>query len=412
MGEAYNHNYETESDDQEPAGFDSLTQNSEETWRKMQEARERAEQERLDARNERMGEEAVEVDYHLNPDNKVIGEADWKATPTEDHQKLKERLIGDRRRQELIERAINDSFYSIEEIEGMVEMGAEGASKRTETFEGQEITVYNTGNIPFRYLAHAIQYPGATVQRLVEDPSLWNMSEENAKQTIGESFSNMLSMTYEDSIEARNMSHSLRDSVRYGFLHIAANTLAHAGATNGELLNKSEEEISLPRAGKVSEKEYIDGLTDGFKEVQTFRYDEQGNVIMKPDFIIAPKSGLNKEALRQAAFFGVPVFEIPTRHVETDEERTKKQQEAEAQKREAEAQLEAQKQEIQQKIEKYIQNKLEANASDLDPTELAQYEENMRQLASGTDNPNWTGRAIMRNSTLYKLVQQLESLKQ
>ena len=303
----------------------------------MQEARERAEQEKLNARNERIGEEAIELDYHLNPDNKVIGESDWKATPTEDHQIRKERLTGDRRRQELIERAINDSFYSVEEIEGMVEMGAEGASKRTETFEGQEITVYNTGNIPFRYLAHAIQYPGATVQRLVEDPSLWNMSEEDAKQTIGESFSNMLSLTYEDSIEARNMSHSLSDSVRYGFLHIAANTLAHAGATNGERLNKDEEEISLPRAGTISEKEYVDDLTEGFKEVQTFRYDEQGNVIMKPDFIIAPKSGLNKEALRQAAFFDIPVFEIPTQHVQTEEEKaqieakTARQHEAEVQ---------------------------------------------------------------------------------
>ena len=125
---------------------------------------------------------------------------------------------------------------------------------------------------------------------------------------------------------------------------------------------------------------------------------------MKPDFIIAPKSGLNKEALRQAAFFDIPVFEIPTQHVQTEEE--KAQIEAEnARKHEAEVQ------EIQQKIENYIQNKLEVNARDLDPAELAQYKENIRQLASGTDNPNWTRRAIMRHTTLYQLVQQLESLR-
>ena len=84
MRETLKQNFET-TNDQEPTGFDALAENSEENWRQMQETRERAEREKLDARNERIGEEAIELDYHLNPDNKVIGESDWKATPTEDH---------------------------------------------------------------------------------------------------------------------------------------------------------------------------------------------------------------------------------------------------------------------------------------------------------------------------------------
>ena len=55
-------------------------------------------------------------------------------------------------------------------------------------------------------------------------------------------------------------------------------------------------------------------------ELQAFRYDDDsGRPSFHPDFIIAPSDGINDDTLRQAAYFNVPIFEIPTKEVSKHE---------------------------------------------------------------------------------------------
>lgn len=276
----------------------------------------------------KIGEKEIEIADKLSSsevelteedkDEKIIGDSDWRDrygnphSPTWDHAKLESGRKEKRVRQEHFERALNETFIPINELEAIFSSGAELATKRYEEYDGKRIAVYNTGNVQFRWLAHSIEWDGAEGHPLVENPALWTMSEDEVRQYMPIP-SNMLSMQYCDSIIQRKKVPNTE--IRYGFLHFPAASVATTSIGTGQRLDKTIDMIDL------RDDLLLDGLPDriakaSFLEVQAFRYDEQGRPAFWPDFIEAPCEGVNENTLKQAAFFGVPVFEIPRKEVE------------------------------------------------------------------------------------------------
>jgi hypothetical protein len=236
-------------------------------------------------------------------------------------------ITRDQRRQEFLERTINESLPSFEELIGMLESGAELSSKRYEKFGEKNIPVYNTGNLDFNYLSHSIEYSGTNDRNysLLKDPSLWDLTESQARSQLGiGTFSNMLSLTYNNSnqykIEAK--------TIRYGLLRLPPNSVC-TFSTAGQSLNKKREtDEDLWLADRLTKAELLKKVTistSNFMEIQNFRYDEDGNPQFRPSFIIARESGTDQDALRQAAYFDAPIFEIPTEKIFSEEEKKEKE---------------------------------------------------------------------------------------
>ena len=202
-----------------------------------------------------------------------------------------------------------------------MDAGEAEASKTVVEYEGKPVVIYNTGNLPFRYLEHDIQYSGGRGdQQLMKDPMLWYASKEEA-QKRATSFSDQLSFQYKDSIKRRGQEYVDKDEhIFYCFLHLPEMSLSQMGeGATGELVKGGNDIISLSEGsatGDVAEK-----ISDTrFLELQAHRYDETGKPAFKIDFIRAPLDGVNEDVLRQAAAHGVPIFIIPKKHVLTKEE--------------------------------------------------------------------------------------------
>ena len=102
-----------------------------------------------------------------------------------------------------------------------MDAGEAEASKTVVEYEGKSVVIYNTGNLPFRYLEHDIQYSGGRGdQQLMKDPMLWYASKEEA-QKRATSFSDQLSFQYKDSIKRRGQEYVDKDEhIFYCFLHL------------------------------------------------------------------------------------------------------------------------------------------------------------------------------------------------
>lgn len=233
------------------------------------------------------------------------------------------KITRDQRRQEFLERTINESLPSFEELIGILESGAESSSKRYEKFGKKIIPVYNTGNLDFNYLSHSIEYSGTSSNdyNLLKDPSLWDLTESQAQEQLGLKFSNMLSSTYDNS---NNQHAETVKTLRYGFLHFPPNSVC-TFSTAGQARNKKREvHEKLRRVDGLTKESLLKKvatLSSSFMEIQNFRYDENGNPQFRPSFIIARESGTDQDALRQAAYFDIPVFEIPTEKILSDTEK-------------------------------------------------------------------------------------------
>lgn len=395
---------------EETSSWDSLTENSEDNWQQMQAERSVIEQEKRGGRLHALGKKIMDVLRKLIPHkektstesepiseseqndtqdtiterDKVIGDSDWDISPTQDHAYLELGRKENAVRQEYIERSLNESFMTMDELEAVFSEGAENASKRTVEYGGKTITIYNTGNVPFRFLEHSIQYSGATGTPLVENPSLWDRSEGDASQELGDKFSNMLSMQYRDSIMRRVQAPN--DGICYGMLRVPPASLATMN-TGGQVLNKTRDDIALYNwQEKYSPSELQDKIAgSGFLEVQSFRYDEQGNPAFRPDFIEAPADGINEATLKQAAYFDVPIFEIPRSKVKTEMEV------------------------VDRKIEEYILRKVADYEQDSSPEEVATYEERLRRLIN-TPTAEWGRWGRIAQKELFALVKQKEEL--
>ncbi len=250
-------------------------------------------------RMEQVGEKAVEINNELS-----YTDQEWTykgGSPSELSAKRRINLEKNRERQRTIETKLNETFTPIEELEAIMDAGEAEASKTVVEYEGKPVVIYNTGNLPFRYLEHDIQYSGGRGgQPLMKDPMLWYASKEEAqKRAASFSFSDQLSFQYKDSIKRRDQEYVDKDEhIFYCFLHLPEMSLSQMseGAT-GELVKGSNDIISLSEGsatGDVAEK-----ISDKrFLELQAHRYDETGKPAFKIDFIRAPLDGVNENVLR------------------------------------------------------------------------------------------------------------------
>ena len=89
--------------------------------------------------------------------------------------------IEKRERQRTIETKLNETFTPIEELEAIIDAGEAETSKTVVEYGDKPVVIYNTVNLPFRYLEHDIQYSGGGGgQPLMKDPMLWYASKEAA----------------------------------------------------------------------------------------------------------------------------------------------------------------------------------------------------------------------------------------
>lgn len=283
------------------------------------ESMEKSEEEYSEERMEQVGEKAVEIDNELNYTDQQW--ADRGGSPSE--LSAKRNLEKNRERQRTIETKLNETFTPIEKLEAIMDAGEAEASKTVVEYEGKPVVIYNTGNLPFRYLEHDIQYSGSRArQPLMKDPMLWYASKEEAQRHSAPFlYSDQLSLQYKDSIKRRNQVYPDKDEhIFYCFLHFPEKSLSQMGErATGELIKGSNDIIYLNEesaTGDVAEK-----ISDtNFLELQAHRYDETGKPAFKIDFIKAPLDGVNEDVLRQAAAHGVPIFIIPKKHILTKEE--------------------------------------------------------------------------------------------
>ena len=377
----------------EDTAWDSLSQDSESEWRRMQEERSFAERPAVVEGKEKGDDDAIEpgndgLQDTAESDGKVIGDSDWSVSPTQWHANLKLERRQNEVAQEYIERSLNESFMTMDELEAVFEGGVENSSMRTVEYEGKIIKIYNTGNVPFRFLEHSIQYRGAIGTPLVEDPSLWDKSEDDARQEFGYKFSNMLSMQYRDSVMRREQGPPF--GIGYGMLRMPPGSVAIIN-TGGQPRNKTKDDISLLLTNwqeAYSPSELADEIAGmGFVEVQSFRYDEQGKVAFRPDFIEAPVDGINDATLKQAVYFGVPIFEIPQRQVKTEKEI------------------------VDENIHMCILRNVIEYEQDHAPDQVEKHEERLHRLAE-TPTGEWTRRDRYFEKELYALVKEREELKE
>lgn len=215
------------------------------------------------------------------------------------------------RAQELYEREINKLFTPMDELISILDNGIEGSSKRVEDYNGQKITIYDTGNLDFYYLQHDLEYNKGGA-RIVSDPSLWNLNKSDAK--AAGLTSNLLSMQLYNSKDKHS-----DNGISFGILHLPPNSINMVTKSAGLKLRNDSGisdlawKNSFPNAKDIPNE--ATSYFDRFIETQAFRYNDKGEPIFRPDFIIAPSEGLNEDTLnntlKQAAYFGVPVFCIP-----------------------------------------------------------------------------------------------------
>lgn len=314
-------------------------------------------------------------------------------SPTLQHKNEVVKFMKNTREQERVERAINGTFLSMEELGAIIDDGAEESTKRTIDYRGKEIEIVNTGNIPFRFLKHSIQYSGARNHPLMDNPSLWDKNEQETKL---KNYSNMLSLEYCDSIERRKIEADDRDNtIAYGFLHLPARSLSTISET-GQMLHKKRRNIDLPYNMVYKSEELPNYLTQQyFQELQVFRYNEEnGEPIMRPDFIIAPTGGITEDTLEQAAYFDVPVFEIPPHEV------TSPKTEVEDNTPRAEVEDNTPKTEIDILIDRYL-NKAKKDSS---PEEISKLEQELRELSSTSSREVWSRKKRSIYPELYDYV--------
>ena len=344
----------------EDTAWDSLSQDSESEWQRMQEERSFAERPAVVEGKEKGDDDAIEpsngeLQDTAESDGKVIGDSDWSVSPTQWHANLKLERRQNEVAQEYIERSLNESFMTMDELEAVFEGGVENSSMRTVEYEGKIIKIYNTGNVPFRFLEHSIQYRGAIGTPLVEDPSLWDKSEDDARQEFGYKFSNMLSMQYRDSVMRREQVPPF--GIGYGMLRMPPGSVAIIN-TGGQPRNKTKDDISL--------------LLTNWQEAY---------------FIEAAVDGINDATLKQAVYFGVPIFEIPQRQVKTEKEI------------------------VDENIHMCILRNVIEYEQDHAPDQVEKHEERLHRLAE-TPTGEWTRRDRYFEKELYALVKEREELKE
>ena len=231
----------------------------------------------------------------------------------------KENEVRARRAQESIERELNSELLTIDKLEEEVLAENPEVEKSSKEYDGAEIPVYILKGLPFSMLSHNIAYKkngdegtiGATTSRkLIEDPSIWVQSEEEALKERNRG--NVISLSYINSDSNLTSRYIFNDQsdICYGFSSIAPFQYIAASTTD----MRSPQHYNKGSTEARTEIGIIDKLkkeSAGYNEIVVHRYTEDGQPY-RPDYIIAQHGIITEDMLRHAKFFDVPIVDIWT----------------------------------------------------------------------------------------------------
>lgn len=313
-----------------------------------------------------------------------------------------------------IEQAINESMPDFKELMLQLEKGEHESTKTTLPYNGKEIPIYNIGNIQFPYLEHSIMYNTNTgsARLLVDKPELFEKTKQQVEYE-NRATSSLLSFNYNDPRRYTNVSQS--PQVSYGCLEVLPKTLVDFGfstitpnVTNEETIKNqvddTKNKLLKYNNNTLPSHDQIINMLAQAPEVQVLRYDENGNPAYRPLFIKIPqmppleqRSEDDKQflliALKQAAHFGVPIFEFPAGHVLTKEEKLKNSPEYRLN-------------DIRQRIDDEIDDLAERRGGSM------RFRDLLERLAESSSNPDWTERHKNLYPHLLELTLQREEIEE
>lgn len=234
------------------------------------------------------------------------------------------------RKQEFLERDLNEKLVTVDELEGQVEAGNLDVEKHFTEYEGKEIPIYDLKGLPFAMLSHSIEYRKVnynddyhmgvqTSKQLVENPEIWKQRNDEFElvQVGGTARGNVISAPYinsEHNLNTRCHETNRKPDICYGFERvegdaILASWVGDMGSTNsfGGMRGATRNLLDW------SVLEAMPTGWDGYNEVVLRRYDETGKPRL-PDYIIAQNGEITDGMLKHAAAFNIPVVNIEEKY--------------------------------------------------------------------------------------------------
>lgn len=226
------------------------------------------------------------------------------------------------RAQEALERNLNSRLLTVDTLEEEVAAENPEVQKRTITYEGTEIPVYDLKGLPFITLSTTIDYrklnkPGEigteTYRKVMDDPSTWTQRRDEAEKHDGFGTRNGNAMGDTISTSYRNSEHNMDSYVRgeliYGFAKVEADSVIAVRNGDGGTSNMAGRNQTDVR--NIDEINHLEGAhgAAGYNEILLRRYSENG-FPKRPDYIIATNGVISEAALRHAKYFGVPIINI------------------------------------------------------------------------------------------------------
>lgn len=235
------------------------------------------------------------------------------------------------RAQELVERQINEKLLTVDTLEEEALAENVEVEKRSVEYEGSEITVYDLKGLPFSILTHAIDYRHAnvdnpdhigvqTMNKLLDDPSIWTETEEEAKKAEGygtrngDARGNTISASYTNSDSnicarvgnALDYAHTV-----YGFSKLPGDSIIGIYSQDGGTTNVSGHNPTQLNERDLKTIDVLEGPGNrvSYNEVLLRRYDETGKPIL-PDYIVAEDGMITDTMKKHANYFNIPIINI------------------------------------------------------------------------------------------------------
>lgn len=236
-------------------------------------------------------------------------------------ERQKHERFRNQRAQELLERNLNDRLLSINSLEDEIIMENPGVEKRSISYDGVEIPVYDLKGLPFSLLTHTVDYRRLnkkgdigteTYKEVMESPSIWMQRKDEAEQSKeygtrkSSARGDTISTSYRNS--EKNLSTYLSGDLVYGFATVEPDSVLKVINNDGRTPN-----IVGKAETSVSNAQGIDALENNFSskynEILLRRYTENG-MPKKPDYIVSTNGQFSEAALRHAKYYGIPIINI------------------------------------------------------------------------------------------------------
>lgn len=294
-------------------------------YREEEEERERAIQER--EKSNALEREKREAEYEAEKTRRERDSLERDMARARDVLKYgkQERFKG-QRIQEIVERDLNARLLTVDDLETEVLSENPEVQKRSISFDGIEVPVYDLKGLSFSVLSTTIDYRKAndgeggisaigteTYKTVLNNPEIWKERRDEAEKTDG--FGTRNSNARGDTISAsywnseRNIESHVSGDLIYGFERVEPDSIISIFNGDGGTSNMAgRAETSLISPDEIKHLEGAGG-TSIYNEVLLRRYSENG-MAKRPDYIIAENGKITEVALRHAKYFGIPIINI------------------------------------------------------------------------------------------------------